>query len=305
MTDPTTDPTNGPTNGPTGSTPASSAGRTFRLGMVPGANPGRWARVWAERIRDVPLELVPVAAADAQAALRAGDLDASLLRLPVDRDGLDVIPMYTEATVVVVPKDHLFTAADEIAAADLADETLVVPADDVLAWADAPGEPFAGEVPTTSDALDLVAAGHAVLVAPHSVARLHLRRGLTTRPVTDAPGSSVGLAWLTERHDELTEELIGIVRGRTAASSRGRGTPPATGSGPAGAATSSAGRSGAGKTGTTKSGAGKTGTTKTGAAKSGAAKSGSGKGGTGRKPGRSSGTRSGPGKGGSTRGKRR
>ena len=203
-------------------------GAAFRLGMVPGVNPDRWARVWKERIRDHALELVPVPAADAVAALRSGDVAASLLRLPVDRDGIDAIPMYTEATVVVVPKDHLFTAAEEITAADLADETLVVPDDDVLRWSDAPGDRFAGTVTTTSDAVDLVAAGHAVLVAPHSVARLHLRRGVTTRPVVDAPGSAVGLAWLTEAYDDLTEELIGIVRGRTASSSRGRGaTDPA------------------------------------------------------------------------------
>ncbi|MBT0993298.1 LysR family transcriptional regulator [Cellulomonas sp. DKR-3] len=287
MTDPATGPSADPSPAPR---------RTFRLGMVPGANPGRWARVWAERIRDVPLELVPVAAADAQAALRAGELDASLLRLPVDRDGLDVIPMYTEATVVVVPKDHLFTAADEIAASDLADETVVVPGDDVLGWADVPGEPFAGDVATTSDAVDLVAAGHAVLVAPHSVARLHLRRGLATRPVTDAPGSSVGLAWVTERHDELTEELIGIVRGRTAASSRGRGTPEPPRAG-AGSGTRSASTGGASKgTGKNSPGKNSSGKNSTGKNSTGTSRSGT----TARRPG---------GKGsagkGSTRGKRR
>lgn len=246
---------------------ASSA--AFRLGMVPGVNPGRWVRVWEERIRDVALDLVPVAAADAVGALRAGDVAASLLRLPVDRAGIDAIPMYTEATVVVVPKDHLFTAAEEITAADLADETLVVPDDDVLGWADAPGDRFAGAVATTSDAVDLVAAGHAVLVAPHSVARLHLRRGLTTRPVTDAPGSAVGLAWLTESYDDLTEELIGIVRGRTATSSRGRGAA-------AEAPTKASGK------GTGKGGAGKSGAGKSGGAKSGTGKGGAGKGGAGK-----------------------
>jgi len=244
------------------------AAGVFRLGMVPGVNPGRWVRVWEERLRDVPLELVPVAAADAEHAIRSRDVAAGLLRLPVDRDGLDCIPMYTEATVVVVPKDHLFTAAEEITAADLADETLVVPDDDVLGWADAPGDRFAGAVATTGDALDLVAAGHAVLVAPHSVARLHLRRGLTTRPVTDAPGSAVGLAWLTTAYDDLVEELIGIVRGRTAASSRGRGAAPEK-QGPRARAASK----GAAKGSATK-GAGAKGGAKGGGGKGGGAKSG-------------------------------
>ncbi len=273
---------------------ATTTAPGFRLGTVPGVNPGRWVRVWEERIRDVPLELVPVPAADAERALRAGEVAASLLRLPVDRDGVDVITMYTEATVVVVAKDHLFTAAEEIAAADLADETLVVPADDVLGWSDAPGERFAGDAATTDEALDLVAAGHAVLLAPHSVARLHLRRGLTTRPVTDAPGSAVGLAWLVDAYDDLTEELIGIVRGRTAASSRGRAGAPSDGAPekPARSGTGKgAGKAGAGKTSAGKGGGSSSGRKPTGRSAAKGGSSGSGRRGTsgGRPSGRSGG----------------
>ncbi|WP_028051283.1 LysR substrate-binding domain-containing protein [Cellulomonas sp. URHD0024] len=201
---------------------------SFRIALVPGVNPDRWLRVWQERLADVPVELVHCSPAEAVAHLRAGSADVALVRLPV-ADELSVIPLYTEATVVVVPKDHLVTAADdEIDAADLSDETLVVPLDDTLGWAAPPGTPFVGGVvETTSDAVDLVAAGVGVLVVPQSIGRLHQRRGLTVRTVRDAPGSAIGLAWVTDRYDDLTEEFIGIVRGRTASSSRGRGAPPA------------------------------------------------------------------------------
>jgi len=192
---------------------------------VPGTNPDRWLRVWRERLPDVPLDLLHAPAADAEAALRAGRADAAVVRLPVDRDGLSVVPLYTEDPVVVVPRDHLLTVVDEVAPDDLADETLVVPADDVLGWSDAPGGRLAGPAPaTTADAVDLVAAGVGVLVTPHSLARLHHRGDLTTRPVPAAPGSPVALAWLTTAEEDLHQELVGIVRGRTAASSRGRGT---------------------------------------------------------------------------------
>ncbi|WP_034620868.1 LysR family transcriptional regulator substrate-binding protein [Cellulomonas sp. URHE0023] len=202
---------------------------SFRIALVPGVNPDRWLRVWQERLADVPVELVHSSPADAVAHLRAGTADVALVRLPVVGDELSVIPLYTEATVVVVPKDHLVTAADvEIDAADLVDEILIVPLDDTLAWGSPPGAPFTGgTVDTTSDAVDLVAAGVGVLVVPQSIGRLHQRRGLTVRTVRDAPGSAIGLAWVTDRYDDLTEEFIGIVRGRTASSSRGRGAPPA------------------------------------------------------------------------------
>ncbi|MDM7855231.1 LysR substrate-binding domain-containing protein [Cellulomonas alba] len=209
-------------------TPGTGAGGTaaFRVGIVPGVNPDRWLRVWRERLADVPLELVQLEATDAEARLRAADADVALVRLPVDRDGLAVIPLYTEATVVLVARDNVLTAADELTPGDLVDDTVLV--DATLTWDDAPGERFAGAAPaTTEEAVDLVAAGLAVLVAPQSVARLHQRKGLAVRPVPDAPGSQVGLAWLETRYDDLVEEFIGIVRGRTAASSRGRGAPPA------------------------------------------------------------------------------
>jgi len=70
-----------------------------------------------------------------------------------------------------------------------------------------------------------VAAGIGVVVVPQSLARLHHRRDVTYRPVVDAPQSQVALSWLEDRTTDLVEELIGIVRGRTVNSSRGRSTP--------------------------------------------------------------------------------
>ncbi|GCD20473.1 substrate-binding domain-containing protein [Cellulomonas algicola] len=238
-----------------GADDTGGAGRVFRVLVVPGVNPDRWLRVWRERLADVPLELVVVEPPDAEPALRAGDADVAILRLPVDRDALSAIPLYTEETVVVAARDHVFSVAEEVAPGDLADETVVRPDDDLVGWTDAPGEPFAGgPVATTADAVDLVAAGIGVVLLPLSVARLHHRRGLVSRPVTDAPGSVVALTWRTDTHDDLTEEFIGIVRGRTAASSRGRGTPEPAGRSPKGGrkttkAQGSSGGKRAGKTG--------------------------------------------------------
>jgi hypothetical protein len=198
----------------------------FRLAVVPGVTTDRWARTWEERRPEVELELVPVEPGHA-AELLDGDADAGLVRLPVDQEALHAIPLYTEVTVVVVPREHLLTAADELTLADLADETLLRPEDDVLTWPD--GTAPSGEQPaTTAQAVELVAAEVGVLVTPMSLARLHHRRDLTYRTVTDAPTSSVALAWRRDGHTELVEEMIGIVRGRTANSTRGQAqTPPA------------------------------------------------------------------------------
>ena len=203
-------------------------GTSFRLAYVPGVTPGKWARTWTERVPDVALELVPVSAADAAAALRVGAADAGLVRLPIDRTGLSAIPLYAETSVVVIPKDHEVAAVDEVSAENLADYIWLHPLDDCLEWESPPGQPANDRPATTADAVELVAAGVGLLVVPQSLARLHHRKDLTFRPMTDAPQSRVALSWVEERTTDLVEEFIGIVRGRTVNSSRGRPpTPPA------------------------------------------------------------------------------
>ncbi|MFF8595624.1 LysR family substrate-binding domain-containing protein [Streptomyces sp. NPDC015220] len=200
----------------------SETSPTFRLAYVPGVTPAKWVRTWNERLPDVPLALVQLPAAEAVGTLRDGAADAGLVRLPVDRTFFSAIPLYTETTVVVVPKDHLLTAADEVSVEDLAEEVLFHPQDDVIGWEQPPGEPGFERPATTEDAVELVAAGVGLLVVPQSLARLYHRRDLTYRPVVDAPQSAVALAWPEEATTDLVEEFIGIVRGRTVNSTRGR-----------------------------------------------------------------------------------
>ncbi|MFC8762510.1 LysR family substrate-binding domain-containing protein [Streptomyces sp. NPDC057193] len=205
-----------PTDPPSGSA-------AFRLAYVPGVTPSKWVRVWNERLPDVPLALLAVTPAEAFGALREGAADAGLVRLPVDRDDLSAIPLYTETTVVVVPKDHLLAAAEQVSAEDLADELVLHPLDDTLGWERPPGRPANERPETTADAIELVAAGVGVLAVPQSLARLHHRKDLTYRTLTEVPQSRVALSWpAADEAPDLVEEFIGIVRGRTVNSTRGR-----------------------------------------------------------------------------------
>jgi DNA-binding transcriptional LysR family regulator len=177
----------------------------FRVGFVPGVMPGKWERTWHERMRR-RLELVAVEVADQEAALREGRVAMCLVRGEVDRDAFHLIPLYREVPVVVVPVDHPVTAYDEIDVAELADEY------DVLR-----------EHPeiTTKAAIETVAAGTGVVIVPMSLARLHARKDVAFRPVTGVEESPIGLAWRRDGDDPDLESFIGIVRGRTARSSRG------------------------------------------------------------------------------------
>jgi DNA-binding transcriptional LysR family regulator len=199
----------------------------FRVGFVPGVTPDKWARIWAERMPRRRLELRPLADSDPIALLRCDELDMCFVRLPVDREGLHLIPLYDEQPVVVVAREHPVAAYTEIDVADLSEEHLLQDPDDVPAWREVATEIADGSrypVPPMSlkQAVESVAADAGILIVPMSVARLHSRKDVVQVPVAGVPTTTIGLAWPVAADDERIEAFIGVVRGRSATSSRGR-----------------------------------------------------------------------------------
>ncbi|BCW52665.1 hypothetical protein NicSoilB11_00390 [Arthrobacter sp. NicSoilB11] len=181
-----------------------AAPRVLRIAYVAGVTPGKWIRRWEERMPHIPLEAFMVDDGAQLGKLRDGAADMGFVRLPIEREGLSVIPLYEEQPVVVAPKGHEISVFEEVALADLAQESFL----DVAAL----GGPEA--------ALQVVAAGAGLVVLPMSVARHFNVKDTVARRLTGADGTEIALAWPTEATDEVLEEFIGIVRGRTAQSSR-------------------------------------------------------------------------------------
>jgi DNA-binding transcriptional LysR family regulator len=178
----------------------------FTVAFVPGVTPARWSRVWAERMPDVELWLTPIGESDVLSALGApggaATADMCFARLPIDDAGLSVIPLWEETPVAVAAKDHPLKVVDAVTLAELADENTIDGQDEA--------------------ALDLVAAGAGIATMPQAVFRGHNRRDLVARPISDAEPTRIALVWRDGDSRDEVEEFIGIVRGRTAASSRGR-----------------------------------------------------------------------------------
>lgn len=190
----------------------------FRVGFVTGATPDKWARTWRERYPRSPLELVPVDQDEQEVGLRDRSLDMCLVRLPIDRTGLHLIPLYDEVPVVVASVEHFVAAGDEVSLADLADEQLVLP--HPSGWTpDAPQLDWPTMTP--QEAIEVVASGTGVAIVPMSVARLYARKDVVARPVSDADHTTVGLSWPIDAEDDRVDAFVGVVRGRTARSSRG------------------------------------------------------------------------------------
>ena len=201
----------------------------FRVQFVPGVTPDKWVRIWAKRVPEVSLEVTP-AGEDPVPDLRDGRCSMCFVRLPVEREGLHVIPLYEEVPVVVVGKDHPVAAFDEVDVRDLADEQLVQPSTSVPEWLAVTDPELAGRADamppmSTKQAVSVVAAGSGVVIMPLSVARLHHRKDVVHRPVRGVAPSRIGLAWRVDDDDARIETFIGIVRGRTERSSRGESSP--------------------------------------------------------------------------------
>ena len=171
----------------------------FVVMFVPGVTPGKWERTWRERMPRQPLELRPASPVDALAALH-GPAHMALLRDVAASDTLHVIPLYREQPVVVVARDSALADVPSFTLASLEGSNIIEGQD--------------------AAAIELIATGSAVAVMPQSVARAFSRKDVVARPVTDAPDSGIGLAWLAASPHPLIDVFVGIVRGRSANSSR-------------------------------------------------------------------------------------
>jgi DNA-binding transcriptional LysR family regulator len=173
----------------------------FTVAFPPGVTVGKWTRAFAERHPDVILAVVRTSPAEQKAVLTSGEADMCFVRLPIDRSGLHVIPLYDENIVVALNEEHLLTLEKTVSLAELEAERVLE------------GEPDEAMFRAVAD-------GAGVAVVPQSIAKVYRRRDVTVLQITDAEPSRIALAWPQAASNPLVDEFVGIVRGRTAQSSR-------------------------------------------------------------------------------------
>ncbi|PPH53920.1 LysR substrate-binding domain-containing protein [Rathayibacter sp. AY1E1] len=211
---------------------AVPAGPVLAVALVPGVTPTKWTRVWGQRRSDLPLRITVVAERDQEQALLDGRAQLSFVRGDVSSSALSSIHLYDEQPVAVVGREHVLAAAEELDVAELAAEHLLQDPKDVPEWAAVAEELADGSrrplprMAGLDDAVEQVAAGVGVLIVPQSVARVHSRKDVTAVPVTGVAPSSVRLAWVTDDKGDDVEDFIGVVRGRSANTTRGTAATP-------------------------------------------------------------------------------
>ncbi|MFF2052404.1 LysR substrate-binding domain-containing protein [Leifsonia sp. NPDC058194] len=171
----------------------------FALTFPRGVTVGKWTREFERRHPHVELAVAP--STDPLAVLVAGEADMAFVRDATADDDRHLIPLYAEDVVLVMHHEHLLTLEKKLHRADLEG----VPRID--------GEP--------SEALmRRIAEGEGVALWPASVAKSLRRKDVVAVRLEDGDESRIALTWPREGQHPLVDEFIGIVRGRTAHSSR-------------------------------------------------------------------------------------
>lgn len=187
--------------------------QTLRIAYATGVTPGKWMDRFKERYPKVELQAWRHDDGEILDLLAEDRADAVFVRYrgesPKDQTR-HVIPLYEELEVVCAAKDH---------EAEYYDES--IPAEVVAGFAQLDLADYPEEVGGIGVAMEVVASGAQVLRVPQSIARLFARKDVISRFVEGGTPTQVGIAWPAAMEDTaLLEEFIGIVRGRSANSSR-------------------------------------------------------------------------------------
>lgn len=171
-------------------------------------------RRWRTEHPDTALELLRID--DRTAGLARGEVDAAVLRGPVNIAGVTTELLFTEPRVAAVPSDDPLAAHASLTLADLAAGPVVLNTVSGLTTLDlwpADIRPTATvTVANTDDWLTAIAAGRGVGASVASTAQMHAHRGVTYRPLSDAPRVPVHLAWRSSSPHPAVRHLVALAR---------------------------------------------------------------------------------------------
>ncbi|MEV5205356.1 LysR family transcriptional regulator [Streptomyces sp. NPDC053720] len=185
-------------------------------------------RRWQESYPQTPLELLRID--DRTAGLTRGEVDAALLRGPVEAPGLVTEVLFEEDRVAAVAADGPLADRTALRLTDLAAETVVLNTvsgtTTVGLWPPSARPTATLTVANTDDWLTAIAAGRGVGVSAASTADMHPHSGVAYRPLLDAPSVPALLARRDVPGHPALPDLVALARevvGRGGGGGGGRG----------------------------------------------------------------------------------
>ena len=179
----------------------------------------RLLRTYRARFPDVQLLVREMSTPGQIDAVRQGEIDVGIVRLPYDTGELATQMILEEGLGVVMPEAHPLTARDEVPLSALADEPMVLfPASAQPTWArsfiprlcrDAGFEPrIVQEAVDSATAISFVAAEVGVALIPESMRQI-VRPGVAYRPVAP-PVPTLALVAI-HRRDEASATVAALL----------------------------------------------------------------------------------------------
>jgi DNA-binding transcriptional LysR family regulator len=190
----------------------------FTVGFMPGLTVAGAVRAFQTRHPEVSIEVVRTGWDDQVRVVHDGRVDVSFVRLPVDAEGLELVPLFLDPRVVMLPASHGLATRPDVELADLAEMHLVQDPAAVPEWAAVAKEmrrrtrSEKAASRTVEEKLELVAVGQGIAILPLSTAEFYRRPDVEFRPVRDLPPSQVALAWERTRSSALISDFASAAR---------------------------------------------------------------------------------------------
>jgi DNA-binding transcriptional LysR family regulator len=170
---------------------------------------------------NVTVNLLRIYWDDQTEVLLDGRADVAFVHLPIDDQGLELVPVRSVSKVAVLPVGHPLAGESEISIADVADDPVITHRGASPGW-----EAFHnvdprpdGRQPRRGPAVDNleeklqhVAAGRAISFIPASLARVVAQDGVAYVPVPDMPPVNICLAWKSGSPSPLVAAFVDAVR---------------------------------------------------------------------------------------------
>jgi DNA-binding transcriptional LysR family regulator len=194
---------------------AARGPRTFTIAFMPGLIVTGPARELGRAHPGLTVEVLRTGTDTQTAVLLDGRADVSYVRLPADRHGLQLHPLFREPQVAMLPADHRLAGKKTLSIADLADDHLLQHPDAVPQWRDVATELRSRRrsapprvIHTVEEKLELVAAGRGFVILPASTAAYYQRPDICHTEISDIPPSEVCLAYSSARRSPLIAEFV-------------------------------------------------------------------------------------------------
>jgi DNA-binding transcriptional LysR family regulator len=173
-------------------------------------------RAFGEQFPDVNMVLKEYDFSAPEAGIRTG-MDVSILRPPIEEDGIELMTLLEEACVARLPEGHRLAQAPSVSVHELLDEPIVaapgrgVWRDYWLACAFRNGRApnVVHEAATFESEFQAVASGRGISITPIAASRFYARPGLAFPKIEDMPPCRVSVP-LPHRASPLAREFAQV-----------------------------------------------------------------------------------------------